>query len=81
MTTELNLTWVEALAQVVDCIHDMKGVSGLSPYEIVHGRLRPLSNLPYEPEKNCEDASEFFSKCANKTKNCLNFEQGTSKSV
>ena len=46
----------------------MKGVSGLSPYEIVHGRLRPLAHLPYEPERDCEDAIEFFFRMQNQDK-------------
>ena len=38
----------------------MPGVSGLSPYEIVYGRQRPLAGLPYEVPRVCEDAVEFF---------------------
>ena len=51
---------MEALPQVVDRLHDVKGVSGLSPYEILFGRKRPLGNLPYEPLKECEDSQTFF---------------------
>ena len=40
--------------------HDMPRVSGLSPYEIVYGRQRPLAGLPYEVPRVCEDAVEFF---------------------
>ena len=59
---EENLTWVEALPRVLNKIHDAKGVGGLSPYEIMFGRYRPLANAPYEPEKECEDAKEFFNR-------------------
>ena len=40
--------------------HAMLGVSGLSPYEIVYGRQRPLAGLPYEVPRVYEDAVEFF---------------------
>ena len=38
----------------------MRGVSGLSPYEIVYGRQRPLAGLPYSTPKVSDDAIEFF---------------------
>ena len=46
-----ELTWVEALPMVLDRIHDAKGQSGLSPYEILFGRFRPLANAPIQSEK------------------------------
>ena len=52
--------WVDALPQVIDRIHDMKGESGLSPYQILFGRGRPLGNVPYSPEMEWEDAGQFF---------------------
>jgi len=57
---ENELTWVEALPRVLDRIHDVKGQAGLSPYEMLFGRPRPLANLPYNPPKECEDAIQFF---------------------
>jgi hypothetical protein len=60
--TDEKINWVEALPQVVDRIHDVKGESGLSPYQILFGRERPLSGVPYEPPKECEDALQFFRK-------------------
>ena len=57
---EEKINWVECLPQVVDRLHDVKGVSGLSPYEILFGRQRPLGNIPYTPVKECEDAQVFF---------------------
>ena len=59
---EEELTWVEALPRVLDRIHDLKGQAGLSPYEILFGRPRPLANLPYDPPKECEDANQFFAR-------------------
>ena len=57
---EEKVNWVEALPRVLDRIHDMKGESGYSPYEILFGRERPLGGCPYSPPKECEDAMEFF---------------------
>ena len=64
MLVEEKVSWVEILPVVLDKIHDAKGQSGLSPYEMVTGRLRPLGNLPYLPEKECEDAKDFFTRMA-----------------
>jgi hypothetical protein len=44
----------------LDRIHDVKGESGYSPYEILFGRQRPLGGCPYAPPKECEDATVFF---------------------
>jgi hypothetical protein len=55
-----NINWVEALPIALDRTHDVRGVSGLSPYEILFGRERPLANVPYIPERECEDAADFF---------------------
>ena len=48
------------MPQAIDRYHDLRGVGGLSPYEIVFGRYRPLGNIPYTPERDCEDAQQFF---------------------
>ena len=40
---------VEALPQTLDQYHDVPNLSGLSPYQIVFGRHRPLGNVPYTP--------------------------------
>jgi hypothetical protein len=42
--------------------HDIPRVSGLSPYEILYGRQRPLGGLPYEPSRVSEDAGEFMAR-------------------
>jgi len=59
---EQNLNWVEALPQALDRIHDVKGQSGLSPYQILFGRERPMEGLPLRPWKECEDAQEFMAR-------------------
>ena len=46
----------------LDRLHDAKGPSGMNPYEVLFGRPRALANKPYEPEKKCEDAIEFFAR-------------------
>ena len=58
--TSEHINWVEALPVALDRTHDVKGVSGLSPYEILFGRERSLANLPNLPLRECEDATEFF---------------------
>ena len=62
LQADSKINWVEALPQVLDRIHDVKGESGYSPYEILFGRQRPLAGVPYTPPKECEDAQEFFSR-------------------
>ena len=57
---EEKKNWVELLPAVVDRYHDIPGESGLSPYQTLFGRERPLANLPYLPPKECEDANQFF---------------------
>jgi hypothetical protein len=57
---EQKINWVEALPQVLDRIHDVRGESGYSPYEILFGRERPLAGVPYTPPRECEDAQQFF---------------------
>ena len=55
-----GINWVEALPIALDRTHDVKGVTGLSPYEILFGRQRPLANAPYYPLRECEDATTFM---------------------
>ena len=49
---------------MVDRIHDVKGESGYSPFEILFGRERPLAGRPYTPPRECEDAQQFFKRMA-----------------
>ena len=44
-----SIHWVEALSQTLDRYHDVPNLSGLSPYQIIFGRHRPLGNVPYTP--------------------------------
>ena len=57
---EQGLTWVDVLHQILDRIHDTPGEAGLSPYQILFGRERPLAGVPYQPPVECEDAIAFF---------------------
>ena len=50
------------MPRALRAIHDAPGESGFSPYELVFGRHRPLANLPYTPEREAEEAKDFFSK-------------------
>ena len=59
---DTKFTWVELLPQVLDRLHDTPGEGGLSPYQILFGRDRPLGGIPYEPIHECEDATVFFSR-------------------
>ena len=59
---EKKINWVEAWPQTVDRYHDVSNLSGLSPYQIVFGRHRPLGNVPYTPSSQCEDARDFFTR-------------------
>jgi len=57
---EQGINWVEALPRALRYIHDRKGESELSPYEIMFGRLRPLEGVDYEPRKEAQDATDFL---------------------
>ena len=51
---EQGLTWVDVLPQLLDRIHDTPGEAGLSHYQILFGRKRPLAGVPYEPPVECK---------------------------
>ena len=57
---DTKMTWVELLPQVLDRLHDTPGEGGLSPYQILFGRNRPLAGIPYEPPHVCENSVDFF---------------------
>ena len=57
---EESINWVEALPRALRHIHDRMGPSGLTPYQILLGRDRPLAGIPYQPLRTCSDALEFF---------------------
>ena len=62
LQVDTKLTWVELFPPVLDRIHDTPGEGGLSPYQILFGRDRPLGNTPYQPIHECEDSTVFFSR-------------------
>jgi hypothetical protein len=62
LQVEENLNWVYALPRAINAIHDQVGETGLSPYEIVFGRERPMALVPYQPPCEAEDAVAFFAK-------------------
>ena len=60
LNAEGPISWVEALPRVLRLYHDTPGESGVSPYQIVFGRERPLAGVPYEPLRECDSAQAFF---------------------
>ena len=61
LNVEERINSPEALPQTLDRLHDVFGECGLSPYEILFGRRRPLGLLPYNPPTDCEHAQQFSS--------------------
>ena len=59
---EEGVNWVEALPRALRILHDTVGEGGLSPHQVVFGRDRNLAGIPYQPERLCEDASQFLSR-------------------
>ena len=57
---EMGINWVEALPRILRMYHDMPGETGYSPFQIMFGRDRNLAGLPYEPPRQCEEATQFF---------------------
>jgi hypothetical protein len=62
---ENRISWVEALPQILDRLHDTPGETGWSPYEILFGRQRPLAGKPYTPPRVAEDAKAFVERMTN----------------
>ena len=60
LQAEEGICWVPALQRAVQQIHDVPGQSGLSPYQILYGRDRPMAGIPYKPPKVMPDAMAFF---------------------
>ena len=52
--------WPQLLPRVLRHLHDAPGATGLSPYQIVFGRHRGMAGVPYPPEREAEDASQFM---------------------
>ena len=58
--TSPTLPWVEALPVAVQHINDSPGESGLSPYEILTGRVRNLPGVPIPVPREAQDALDFL---------------------
>ena len=57
---ENEINWVEALPRALRHIHDRIVEGGLSLYQILLGRERPLTGLPYSPEWESQEAQDYF---------------------
>jgi len=55
---ENGINWVEALPRALFMNHGIPGETGLSPHQIVFGRDRNVTGIPYRVERECEDASD-----------------------
>ncbi len=56
-----EVNWVQALPQVLRLRHDMPNPeTGLSPYQLLFGRERPLAGLPYTFPRAHPEATELF---------------------
>ena len=62
LNAQEGMPWVELLPRALRFLHDAPGPTGLSPYEIVFGRQRPLAGLPYQPEHEAESATRFLAR-------------------
>ena len=58
---EGEFSWLEALPQVLDRLHDTPGGGCLSPYHMLFGRVRPLGGLPYDPQLSVKTPLHFLS--------------------
>ena len=58
---EPKANWVELLPKALRLLRDMPNpLTGLSPYEYVHGRSRGLAGLPYKPAQVSIDATRWL---------------------
>ena len=56
-----EINWVEGLPRALRLRHDLPNPeTGLSPYQLVFGRERPVGGLPYSIPRSNPDAQEFF---------------------
>ena len=78
---EQGLNWVEALPRVLRHHHDAVNDTGLSPYQILFGRDRPMGALRRGVSRECEDAQAFMDRMGEvdqlvaKTINTLHYRQ------
>ena len=56
---EDKILWIEALPAMIDRLHDIPGESGLSPYQILFGRDRPMAGIPYNPPESVKTHKHF----------------------
>ena len=55
-------SWVDALPRATRWVNDAPGPSGLSPYQLVFGRPRPMCGIPRPIPAGAERAASFFSR-------------------
>ena len=58
--TETGSNWVEALPRALRYHNDAVNDTGMSPYQILFGRERPLGGIPTGATSACEDAAQFM---------------------
>ena len=59
--TDHEINWVEGLPRALRLRHDLPNPeTGLSPYQLLFGRERPLGSLPYSIPRANPDAEEFL---------------------
>ncbi len=51
---------MEALPRALLYLHDRVGEGGLSTNKILMGRERPIAGIPYNPERECIEAQDYF---------------------
>ncbi len=61
LNADRQINWVEALPRALRIRHDLPDPrTGLSPYQLVFGRERPLAGLPYSTAQENADALEYL---------------------
>jgi transposase InsO family protein len=60
LNAESGINWVEALPRALFIHHGIPGETGLSPHQIVFGRDRSVTGVPYPTDPECEDARDFI---------------------
>ena len=62
-TLHKDLNWMELLPSVVRLYNQMPGPTGLSPSELVFGRLPPQAGAPLPGSNKSEDCKEWLERC------------------
>jgi hypothetical protein len=62
LNAESGINWVEALPRALFIHHGVPGETGLSPHQIVFGRDRNVTGIPFRTENECEDARDFVNR-------------------